>query len=369
MRFERRGICQVGQAFSDLNSFNAGDGNQVAAGHGFGFVAFEPAEGVQLRDARGLDRAGKLGDAHIGPAAQRAIENAPNGDAPKEIAVIQIHHLRLQHSVGIALWRRNRRDNGFKQRLEIRRAVVQLAVRDAGLGIRVQHREIELVLGSLQINEQIVNFIEHGGGARVGPVDLVEDDDGEQLGLERLLQDVTRLRQRAFARVHQKEHAIHHFQGALDFPAEITVAGRIHDIDFRVFVKQRRIFCQNGDTAFALEVVRVHHARYDHLVVSKHAALVQHGVHQRGFAVVDVGDDGDIANLWHGILTFFSVSVVVSAPVCGPAAAGPPEETLDHKEPQVRTCSPPRSIPRGITSASEALRIPHPFPSRHPRTG
>ena len=73
---------------------------------------------------------------------------------------------------------------------------------------------------------------------------------------------------------------------------------------FVSLIKQRRVLRQDGDAALALEVVRVHHARHDHLVVAEHAALVQHGVHQRGLAVVDVGDDGDIANLWHGILAF-----------------------------------------------------------------
>jgi hypothetical protein len=32
------------------------------------------------------------------------------------------------------------------------------------------------------------------------------------------------------------------------------------------------------------------------LIGAKGAALLQHGVDQRGFAVVNVGDDGDIAN-------------------------------------------------------------------------
>jgi hypothetical protein len=32
------------------------------------------------------------------------------------------------------------------------------------------------------------------------------------------------------------------------------------------------------------------------LVRAKGAALLQHSVHQRGLAVIDVGDDSDIAN-------------------------------------------------------------------------
>ena len=32
------------------------------------------------------------------------------------------------------------------------------------------------------------------------------------------------------------------------------------------------------------------------LVGAEQAALIEHGVHQRGFAVIDVRNDGDIAN-------------------------------------------------------------------------
>ena len=54
---------------------------------------------------------------------------------------------------------------------------------------------------------------------------------------------------------------------------------------------------QNGDAALAFEVVGVHDAFGDVLVGAEDAGLVEHGVDQRGLAVVDVGDNGDIANI------------------------------------------------------------------------
>ncbi len=180
-------------------------------------------------------------------------------------------------------------------------------MRDARFRIRVEDGKIKLVFGGLEVDEQIVDFVEHGGRARVGAINLVEHDDGEQLRVQCLLQDIARLRQRTFAGVHQEEHAVHHFQGALDFPAEVAVARCIHDVDFRVVVEQRRVFRQNRNPALALEVVRVHHALHDDLIVAEDATLVQHSVHQRGLTVIHVGDDGDIANLRHGILAFSSI--------------------------------------------------------------
>ena len=53
---------------------------------------------------------------------------------------------------------------------------------------------------------------------------------------------------------------------------------------------------QDGDAALALQFVGVHHALDQSLVGAESAALAEHGIHQRGLTVVDVGDDGDVAN-------------------------------------------------------------------------
>ena len=52
---------------------------------------------------------------------------------------------------------------------------------------------------------------------------------------------------------------------------------------------------EDGDAALALEVGVVHRALGDPLVGAEDAALVQQGVDERGLAVVDVRDDGDVA--------------------------------------------------------------------------
>ena len=54
---------------------------------------------------------------------------------------------------------------------------------------------------------------------------------------------------------------------------------------------------QNRDAALALELVAVHGALGHALVGAERAALVQHRVDKRGLAVVDVGDDGDVATI------------------------------------------------------------------------
>ena len=49
--------------------------------------------------------------------------------------------------------------------------------------------------------------------------------------------------------------------------------------------------------ALALDVVAVHHPLGDVLVLGERACLDQQLVDERGLAVVDVGDDGDVAKV------------------------------------------------------------------------
>ena len=143
---------------------------------------------------------------------------------------------------------------------------------------------------------------EHLLRARVGAVDLVDDDDGRELGLERLGEDEARLRQRAFGGVDQQQDAVDHLERALDLAAEVGVAGRVDDVDLVAVVVERGVLGEDGDAALALQVVGVHDALGDRLVGAEGAGLAQHGVDQRGLAVVDVGDDGDVEDGLQGRL-------------------------------------------------------------------
>jgi hypothetical protein len=57
-----------------------------------------------------------------------------------------------------------------------------------------------------------------------------------------------------------------------------------------------QILGQDRDAPLLLELVRIHHPLGDVLVGGKAAGLDQQLVDQGGLAVVDVGDDGDVAN-------------------------------------------------------------------------
>ena len=103
------------------------------------------------------------------------------------------------------------------------------------------------------------------------------------------------MRQRPFAGIDQQQHAIDDLQGALDFAAEVAVARRIDDIDLHAVIADARGLGENRDSPLALEIVGVHDPLGNFFVGSKNSALPQHRVHERGFSVIDMRDDRDVA--------------------------------------------------------------------------
>jgi len=93
------------------------------------------------------------------------------------------------------------------------------------------------------------------------------------------------------------EVALDHRQRPFHFAAEVGVTGSIHNVDFDLAVMDGGVFGQDGDAALPFEIKGVHDALHHLLVGAEDAALVQHGIDQGGLAVVDVGDDADVANI------------------------------------------------------------------------
>ena len=136
---------------------------------------------------------------------------------------------------------------------------------------------------------------------RIGAVDLVDDDDGLEPHLERLRHHEFGLRQRALGGVDQHQRAVNHVEDALDLAAEIGVARRVDDVDARAGPDDRGHLGEDGDAALALEVVRIHGALRHALILAEGARLLEQPVDKGGLPMVDMGDDGDIAELHEGV--------------------------------------------------------------------
>ena len=169
--------------------------------------------------------------------------------------------------------------------------------RDAVAADGINDRKVRLRVRSFEIAEEVEHFREHVVGAGVLAVDLVDDHDDREVSLQALAQNEARLGKRAFRGVAEEQSSVGHHQGALDLATEVGVARGVDDVDLDVFPAKAGVLGKDGDSALALEIAGVHHPFRDLLVFTKGPALFEHCVHERGLAMVDVGDDGDIANV------------------------------------------------------------------------
>jgi hypothetical protein len=80
---------------------------------------------------------------------------------------------------------------------------------------------------------------------------------------------------------------------------EVGVTRSIDDFDFNVFVPYRYVFRDDGDASLTLQVVVVEDQVVELLVLIEQLRGMNDLVHERGLAVVNVGNDGDIPDVLH----------------------------------------------------------------------
>src|SRR5690606_39348265 len=89
-------------------------------------------------------------------------------------------------------------------------------------------------------------------------------------------------------------------QHALDLAAEVRVSGRVDDVDAVALPGDGGVLGQDRDATFLFLVVAVHHALGEHGALGERAGLLEQAIDEGGLAVVDVGDDGDVAQAFDG---------------------------------------------------------------------
>ena len=176
------------------------------------------------------------------------------------------------------------------------------------LGAGVDDREVDLLLGGVEVEEELIGLVDHLADARVRSIDLVDDEHDGKVLLQRLAQYEARLRERALGCVDEQDDTVDHLKPALDLAAEVSVTGGVDDVEGQAtlgsrstHVADRGVLREDRDALLTLEVHGVHDTVIDVLVLTEGTRLPEHGVDQRGLAMVDVGDDGDVAEIFAAI--------------------------------------------------------------------
>ena len=316
---QRLRVVDVGQGLTDGDVLDTGDGDDLAGAGGLGRDTVEGLGGQQFGDLDVLQLAVGTCPGNGLALAQGAVVDAQQREAAEERRGVQVGDVRLQDTVRVVGRGRDVLDDGLEQRLEV------LVVRSGAVGglleggaadlgggvddgdvedlVQVKVRNLVGEVGG-QAQEQVHGLVDDFFDPRVGAVGLVDQEDHRQVRGEGLAQHEAGLGQRALGSVDEEDDAVDHGQAALDLATEVGVAGGVDDVDGdglavggRSVVGHRGVLGQDGDALFALQVAGVHGAVFEVVVRGEGVGLLEHGVDQGGLAVVNVGDDRDVAQV------------------------------------------------------------------------
>ena len=188
-------------------------------------------------------------------------------------------------------------DDRLEQRAEIIVELVGLCASSSRQGLRVQNWKVRLLVGSAQLDEQIQRLIHDPMRSRGGAIDLIHHQDRLEPTLQGVTQHKTRLRHRTLDGIHQQQHTIYHVQYPLDLAAKVGVPRCIHETDRLVLVVDGRILRRNRDAPLTLQIIGVENTIVHLLIGTEDIRLLQHAVEEGRLPVIDVGDDGNVAEL------------------------------------------------------------------------
>ncbi|CAK0897721.1 unnamed protein product, partial [Prorocentrum cordatum] len=157
----------------------------------------------------------------------------------------------------------------------------------------IADRKVADLVAGAKVAEQVESGVEHPVAACCRLIDLVDANHDLATKLQRLLQHKLGLRHWTFLRVYEEEASIRHVQNPLDLAAEVGVPRSVDDVDLDAFPINRRVLRKDGDAPLRLDLVTVHGSN---AVILR--GLGHERVRQRGLAVIDVRDDGNVADVF-----------------------------------------------------------------------
>ena len=162
----------------------------------------------------------------------------------------------------------------FEQRDDVLVFIIWLITHDSLTGDAVEDREVQLFVGRVQIEEQIVNLVDDLIGPFVLLVDLVDQENRAQAAFQTLLEHEARLRHRSFAGIHQQDDGVDRLDDPFNLGGKIRVTRSIDDIDFVILVRHRTVLGVNCNAPFPFQIVAVHNAVNRFLVIPENVTLI-----------------------------------------------------------------------------------------------
>ena len=292
------GILAIGDHISDIGCLDADNGHDIARVSFGNLDLAKVLEGVHLANLGVVGFAFGRNHEHEVFLVNGAAMQAADTDAAFVAAMVDRAHLQGDRTVDVDIGSGDLFENRVEQRNHVHVVIGMIVASVAVYRRGVDDGKIELLVGSTELNHKVKHLVNSTFGICVGAVDLIHDDHDAQAALKRMGQNEASLRLGALVGVDDQQRSIGHVEHALNLAAEVSVARGVDDVDFHAFIVDGYILRQNRDAAFALLVVRVEHALFDLLILTKHMRRAKQTVDQRRFTVVNVRDDGNVAKVF-----------------------------------------------------------------------
>ncbi len=292
------GVVGGSHGVADLESLDAYQGADVARRYLADLLASHALECVQLLDALARYAAVLLAYGYLYALAEGAAVYASDGDAAHVAREVERGDEHLCVAL-VGLRGGYVLDDGVEQGYDVVGGMLPVGAHPAVFGRAEYGGEVELVLGGVEAVHEVKYHVLHLRGTAVGLVDLVDHHEWLQADLDGLLEHESCLWHGALEGVDQQETSVGHIEHALHFAAKVGVSRGVDDVDLDSLVVDRYVFAQDSDAALALEVVVVEDKLSGRLVVAEEVAGQEHLVDQGRLAVVDVCDDGYVADVVH----------------------------------------------------------------------
>ena len=160
---------------------------------------------------------------------------------PADVAVrVEVGDARLERVPVLVDRRQDVLDEQVEQQAQVGALGVLLGRRPAGLGVRVDDRELDLRLVGVEVEEQLVDLVHDVADARASGRSTLFTTSTTGSRAERLAQHEARLRQQSLGGVDEQHHPVDHRQPPLDLAAEVGVAGDVDQVELHLAVAGRR---------------------------------------------------------------------------------------------------------------------------------
>jgi len=216
----------------------------------------------------------------------RAVEDAEIGDDAAEGVEHRVEDQRLQRRALVARGSGNAVYDRFQHLFD---AQSRLARCQQNILLPASYEVDHLILHLVDHRRVHVDLVQHGDDLQIVSHGQIEVRDGLRLNALRGVDH----QQRPFARGDGARHLV----GEVHVPrgvdqverVSLSVAGRVLHLDGMAL---------DGDALFAFEVHVIEHLRL-HFALVQRVGLFQQPVGERRFAVVDMGYDAEIADVFH----------------------------------------------------------------------